>query len=291
MEILNNFPDFKLFILLAIPLCLLFLVYLAFKNVSTLGAIILTKMEGGRIKTNNFEKNVVYLFQMQCTSKAPNSSPHCLTVEAWLKYHKIPYVPVYSSMLKSKTGQIPYIIFNGEEIDGPKDILDFLKKVFNIKPELSEEDEKKSKALEKMIDEDFFNELMYFNIYKNKKLLKGYLLKLMPEYMAGLIFASIYGPVKQHLDEIGMLELPENEVYKSLEKHLVYFDEILGEKKYLFGNEATEADFALFALLLTSFYGHSPKPLKTMFEKVPKLKIYMEEMLYELYPRFSITYK
>lgn len=132
---------------------------------------------------------------------------------------------------------------------------------------------------------------MYFNIYKNKKLLKDYLLKLMPTYMANMFFAGIYNPIKQHLIEKGMLKFTEDEVYKMLEKNLTYFDEILGEKKYLFGNDPTEADFGLFAFLLTSFYGHSPEPLKTMFENVPKLKKYMEETLYELYPRFSIKYK
>lgn len=92
MWILNDFSDLNYLFLLTIPLLLFFSVYLVVKYLSTMGEILLMKMEGGRISPKDFEKNMVYLFQMQCTSKAPNSSPNCLKVESFLKYHQIPFV-------------------------------------------------------------------------------------------------------------------------------------------------------------------------------------------------------
>ena len=43
------------------------------------------------VHKKDFEKDVVYLYQFGRTAKVPSTSPYCLKVESWLKFHGIKY--------------------------------------------------------------------------------------------------------------------------------------------------------------------------------------------------------
>lgn len=82
-------------------------------------------------------------------------------------------------------------------------------------------------------------------------------------------------------------QLSEADVYKGLELDLKGISEILGDKKYLFGNEPTTADFALFGQLTVGTYTYDDNLLKTLFKKFPKLEDFMENMIEDIFPKYS----
>ena len=97
----------------------------------------------------------------------------------------------------------------------------------------------------------------------------------------------IYEPVREKLEGIFVAQLPEADVMKGLQLDLESINEILGNKKYLFGDNPTSADFALFGQLAVGTYVYTDEPLRTMFKKFPKLEEFMESVMKEVHPRYS----
>uniref|UniRef100_A0A914ZCG0 Thioredoxin-like fold domain-containing protein n=1 Tax=Panagrolaimus superbus TaxID=310955 RepID=A0A914ZCG0_9BILA len=116
------------------------------------------------------ESDIVYLFQFHRTKLAPNSSPFCLKVETFLRYHKIPYKPIFTQFQRSKQGLLPFIVINGKEIFDSQIIINELENKFNLKPQLSSKDSAISQLTDKAIDNSLANQILYFKIIKNKNL-------------------------------------------------------------------------------------------------------------------------
>ena len=69
---------------------------------------------------------VVYLYQLRRPHSgltAPNVSPFCTKVEAYLRLHKIPHVIRYPLRPKSKNERFPYIEIDGEEVEDSHEIM------------------------------------------------------------------------------------------------------------------------------------------------------------------------
>merc|ERR1712106_902586 len=69
------------------------------------------------VHKQDFEKDIVYVYQFTRTPVLPSLSPYCLKVETWLRLAGIKYENVDHKMkYKSKKGQLPFVEVNGEEI-------------------------------------------------------------------------------------------------------------------------------------------------------------------------------
>merc|ERR1712154_300534 len=65
----------------------------------------------------DFEEDMVYLFQFTRSPQIPSISPFCLKLESWLKLHGIKYQNVdHKCKHRSKKGLLPFVEINGEEI-------------------------------------------------------------------------------------------------------------------------------------------------------------------------------
>uniref|UniRef100_A0AC35F207 GST C-terminal domain-containing protein n=1 Tax=Panagrolaimus sp. PS1159 TaxID=55785 RepID=A0AC35F207_9BILA len=222
------------------------------------------------------EKDTVYLFQFHRTKLSPNSSPFCLKVETFLRYHKIPHKPIFTQFQRSKQGLLPFIIFNGKEIFDSNLIINELEKHFDLQPQLSSIESAIAQLAVQAID---------------NSLAKNVFNRLMPEFLASLSFKHVYGFAKNRLKSLHILSLPEENIYQGLKDNLRALDEILGEKKYLFGNEPNLADFALFSHLCTMYYTAYNQPLKDILDtEYPRLQKYIERTLTENFPEFRMYY-
>ena len=108
-----------------------------------------------------------------------------------------------------------------------------------------------------------------------------------PPFLAQLLLYHTHEPIREKLEGIFVAQLPETDVKKGLELDLKSINEILGDKKYLFGDTPTPADFALFGQLAVGTHVYTNEHLRTMFNKFPKLGKFMESIMKEMYPRYS----
>jgi glutathione S-transferase len=126
---------------------------------------------------------------------------------------------------------------------------------------------------------------------KNKNQVRNVFNRLMPEFLASLSFKHIYGFAKNRLKSLHILSLPDANIYQGLKDNLQALDVLLGDKKYLFGNEPILADFALFAHLCTMYYTAYNQPLKDILDtEYPRLQKYVKRTLTENFPEFRMYY-
>ncbi|KAE9549537.1 hypothetical protein FO519_007255 [Halicephalobus sp. NKZ332] len=273
---------------LLIEILIGFVLYVAWSlrtNLTKIADVLFEKLENPTIPEKH-ENGIVYLYQYRSCAKSPNSSPYCLKVETFLKYHKIPYLPVYSASVKSRDGLLPFIIYNGKEISDSQPIISFLEKEFNLTPKLDEKEMAIARAVERTIDNSIANAMSYILILKDPNVFFDTLLKLMPLVIAQLMFGRVYYRVKDRLEGIYFAQLPEEDIFKGLDLDLKAVNEILGDKKYLFGDEPTPADFALFGQLSIGIYCYTSVPFKTVINKYPKLEKFTENIFKDLFPHY-----
>uniref|UniRef100_A0A2S2PCF0 Thioredoxin-like fold domain-containing protein n=1 Tax=Schizaphis graminum TaxID=13262 RepID=A0A2S2PCF0_SCHGA len=107
------------------------------------------------VKKQNFDKDVVYLYQFSRTPVIPSMSPYCLKVETWLRLAGLKYENVDHKMKhRSKKGQLPFIELNGEEIADSTLIIKELSQKFgkDIDASLSQDQRNISHAMISMIE-------------------------------------------------------------------------------------------------------------------------------------------
>ncbi|KAK3859174.1 hypothetical protein Pcinc_034686 [Petrolisthes cinctipes] len=110
------------------------------------------------VHKQDFEKDVVYLYQFTRTPVLPSLSPYCLKVETWLRLSDLKYENVDHKMkYKSKKGQLPFVEVNGEEIADSAIIIKELGSRYNCEMDsaLSAEQRNVAHATVSMIENHF----------------------------------------------------------------------------------------------------------------------------------------
>uniref|UniRef100_A0A914Y1R7 Metaxin glutathione S-transferase domain-containing protein n=1 Tax=Panagrolaimus superbus TaxID=310955 RepID=A0A914Y1R7_9BILA len=114
----------------------------------------------------------------------------------------------------------------------------------------------------------------------------------MPKFLANLSFKQIYATAETRLKSVHILSLPEADIYQGLKNNLQAMDELLGDKRFLFGDTPTSADFCLFAHLCTMYYTAYNQPLKDILDtEYPRLQKFTEQTLTEIFPEYQMYYQ
>merc|ERR1711972_939760 len=103
----------------------------------------------------DFEEDLVYLFQFTRSPQVPSISPFCLKLESWLKLHGIKYQNIdHKCKFRSRKGMLPFIEINGEEIADSNMIIDTLAAKFGkeMPAQLSAEQKNVQHAMVAMVE-------------------------------------------------------------------------------------------------------------------------------------------
>ncbi|KAK3859175.1 hypothetical protein Pcinc_034686 [Petrolisthes cinctipes] len=133
------------------------------------------------VHKQDFEKDVVYLYQFTRTPVLPSLSPYCLKVETWLRLSDLKYENVDHKMkYKSKKGQLPFVEVNGEEIADSAIIIKELGSRYNCEMDsaLSAEQRNVAHATVSMIENHFAWVLKAFFYTNPDNLIEGFKLDL-----------------------------------------------------------------------------------------------------------------
>lgn len=239
-----------------------------------------------KIHKNDWKADTVYLYQFPRLQTIPNMSPYCLKVETFLKANKIPHEVVEDVKKRSKFGMLPFIELNGEQIADSQIIVNRLKDLFKVKPLPSSKDEAIARAFDRMSDNHTLMLSYKSKVLDNPKndLLSAALRDMMgcPQWLIPYV-APIMGCYmrckvsKRIAASIG--EFPVAECKDFLRKDFDAYRDLLGEKKFLFGDDITATDCTVFSQLATTLYVPTESYAKDILkEEYPTLVAYAERI-------------
>uniref|UniRef100_A0AC34FNF9 Thioredoxin-like fold domain-containing protein n=1 Tax=Panagrolaimus sp. ES5 TaxID=591445 RepID=A0AC34FNF9_9BILA len=105
-----------------------------------------------KLMKNEWEKDVVYLYQFKRTQFTPNLSPFCMKIELFLRANNIPHQIIEDNKARSSKGQLPFIELNGRQIADSEFIVYELSEKFNIQENFSPEKSGSLRTLTRIFD-------------------------------------------------------------------------------------------------------------------------------------------
>ncbi|XP_078383182.1 failed axon connections homolog [Oculina patagonica] len=195
-------------------------------------------------------------------------SPPCLKLETFLRMTNIPYQSDYGFKF-SKKGNMPWIEFNGQEIADSNFCIQFLKKEFqvDIDSHLSATEKAIAHSVRTMLEENTFWTIVYYRWSSDY-------IPILREKWFGYFFFPVKYLVfylgqrrcRKDLWSHGIGRHSEQDLYGIGEKDLLAASEMLGHKKFLFGEKPCLADVALFAFI-AAFTWYNPECPIALFTK------------------------
>jgi len=211
------------------------------------------------VHKQDFEKDVVYLYQFTRTPVLPSLSPYCLKVETWLRLAGLKYENVDHKMkYKSKKGQLPFVEVNGEEIADSAIIIKELgtRNNSDLDTGLSPEQKNVAHATISMVENHFAWVVKSF-IYNNPdSILQGFKLdlkqtlqKTFPAFILNFLFKRQSKAAAKKVRAHGIGVHKPEEIEEFGHNDLTVLSELLGDKKFFFGDSPTTLDVVAFANL------------------------------------------
>ncbi|PAV87404.1 hypothetical protein WR25_14210 [Diploscapter pachys] len=231
------------------------------------------------LQVQNWEKDTVYLFQFSRPQHMPNLSPFCLKVETLLRAHKIKHEIRETTKLRSKYGLLPFIELNGKHY-ADSQLIDFvLREHFKIDQYATKYDEGVARAIDRMIDSFTFGEFCQ-NLVKIL-----HLPSVVSAILGGFVMPLFIGcKFKQRVNTI-VGPFSQEEFLLLFRKDMEAVANVLGDKKYLFGDKITSADCTLWALLAISYYASYEVTIQRIIrEEFKPIQEYLDRIRHELYP-------
>ncbi|PIO68273.1 hypothetical protein TELCIR_09941 [Teladorsagia circumcincta] len=232
------------------------------------------------IRNHDWKPDIVYLYQFPRSPCIPNVSPFCLKIETFLKANKIPYEVRTILMGRSQYGLLPFIELNGEHIADSQIIMERLKEHFKVKPLLLPKDEAIARTIDRLADNHTFFVQYQFKVLEQKndfftatlreigtpKLLLPVIAYLFRRKAANRVAASL-----------GHFSTEDFKMF--LKKDYDAYRDILGDQKFLFGDEISPVDCTVFGQLATTLYVPSASYGKDLLkEEYPTLVAYLDRI-------------
>ncbi|XP_078383253.1 failed axon connections homolog [Oculina patagonica] len=249
--------------------------------------LLVKKFTKGKKNKKSAKPGTVVLHQFAPPPPRVSGSPPCLKLETFLRMTKIPYENEYGLKF-SKKGKMPWIEFNGQEIADSNFCIEFLKKEFqvDIDSHLSATEKAIAHSIRAMLEENTFWVMVYY------RWCSDYAPVLRERWFGHiffpvkyLVFSWLKRRCRKDLWSHGIGRYSEQDVYGIGEKDLLAVSEILGHKKFLFGEKPCLADAALFAFIAAFTWDcpESPHALLTK-SKAKNLDEHAKRMKQLYYP-------
>jgi len=211
------------------------------------------------VHKQDFEQDVIYLYQFNRSPVIPSVSPFCLKVESWLKLQGIKYENVdHKCKFRSKKGQmLPFIEMNGEESSDSDLIIASLAKKFekDINAALTPDQKNVQHAMIAMVENHLHWALVHWRSKNHENMLKGYKMNLqtaigsrLPISVLNFYFKYSYcrkGLKKVKAQGLGVHSAEDIEQFGK--NDLTVLSELLGDKEFFFGDEPAMLDLVVFS--------------------------------------------
>jgi len=211
------------------------------------------------VHKQDFEKDIVYLYQFTRTPVLPSLSPYCLKVETWLRLAGIKYENVDHKMkYKSKKGQLPFVEVNGEEIADSAMIIKELAQRYNqdLDAGLSPEQKNVAHATISMLENHFAWVVKWWRCQFPGEYFRAAKLNLqqayntrIPNAVLNFAFKLRYRQAAKKVRAHGIGVHKPEEIEEFGHNDLKVLSDLLADKPFFFGEAPTQLDVVAFANL------------------------------------------
>ncbi|XP_069119527.1 failed axon connections homolog [Argopecten irradians] len=229
-----------------------------------------------------YPPGTIVIHQLGRGPHVPSLTPFAIKLETYFRMENIPYQVEHNMLRKSKkTGKVPFLQYNGEEVSDSEFILEFLSKEkgFNLHKNLTEEQIGIGRAFQKMAEENTYWCFVAdrWVLDKTKTGLKEF---NMPRFLWGRFQKKVWVQIRAQ----GVGRHSPEDIRHIMSEDLKAISYQLGSKKFLFGDNACKFDCAIFGILAeirwASFGGFGTSVIK----QYPNLCDYCERMKETFWP-------
>jgi len=219
---------------------------------------------GKRLLKEDWEENVVYLYQFYRIKCIPSISPFALKLETWLRLKNIKYESFEGTVFSRGGGQVPFIELNGVEIFDSNVIIPHLAQHFNLKDEFaSEESDGAAHAVMRMMDQHTVFSYFWYRYVEHwaDEFFPLWTFPIPGFVRVILLYMQPRGNRRKGWT-IGHGRLPKDQIYSLGMADLKALSKLLGKKEFLGGGAMSTADCCAFAHLCQILYIPLKHPFK-----------------------------
>ncbi|HEU4780668.1 MAG TPA: glutathione S-transferase family protein [Steroidobacteraceae bacterium] len=218
----------------------------------------------------------------------PDPSPFVMKGEMLLKLAKLEYQADTKGFLRAPKGKLPYIDDHGTLIaDSTLMRLHFEQKYsIDYDRGLSARERGIAWAIEKMLEDHLYWVLVYWRWMKDDNFERGpaKFFKRAPAFIRPLVKWKVRGNVRRNLHAHGISRHNEAEMTRMSDRAIEAIAQVLGDNKYLMGNEPCGADATAFAFIAGALSPVFESPAHAKARSLPNLVAYRDRMMSEFYP-------
>lgn len=221
----------------------------------------------------------------------PDPSPFVMKGEMLLKLSKLEYQTNTKGFGKAPKGKLPYIDDNGTIVADSTLIRLYLEQKYSIDFDraLSQRERGVAWAAEKMLEDHVYWAVIYWRWLIDANFDRGprNFFKRAPAILRPILTRMVRRSVRTKLHGHGLGRHSETEMTTMASRAFDALSQILGDNKYLMGNEPCGADATAFAFVAGSLAKLFESPLQVKASNLPNLVAYNDRMMAEFYPGFG----
>ncbi|MEO8061149.1 MAG: glutathione S-transferase family protein [Pseudomonadota bacterium] len=221
----------------------------------------------------------------------PDPSPFVMKGEMLLKLSKLPYQTNTRGFGKAPKGKLPYIDDGGTIVADSTLIRLHLerKHSINFDRTLSERDRGIAWAVEKMLEDHVYWAVVYWRWLIDANFDRGpqKFFDRAPAIIRPIVTRMVRRRVRARLHGQGFGRHSEAEMTAMASRAFEALSQVLGDNRYLMGNEPCGADATAFAFIAGTLAKIFESPLQVKAASLPNLVAYNDRMMAEFYPGFG----
>jgi hypothetical protein len=229
----------------------------------------LTAVEKINPMPTKFEKDVIYMvaFPVRISKQTPNLCPFMVKMETWMRMHNIKYQIVDTNNTRSKRGNLPYMLLNGEEYSETQFMIEFLSRRngLSLDEGLSAEQLAVRRAVIALVEQSTAWTAFVLAYCRHNEQFKKWCRLSHSKYFNDALFSKMISIVTPRANGHGYGHLTNDELAQTGKDDIRAISTLLGDKKFFFGDKPTMIDCALFAQLSQLAYVTFPYPHKELF--------------------------
>ncbi|MCO4860134.1 glutathione S-transferase family protein [Cupriavidus sp. WGlv3] len=221
----------------------------------------------------------------------PDASPFVTKAEMLLKLAGLPYTARRGSLRRAPKGKLPYLDDMGRIVADSTMIRWHIEKTYHIDFDagLSAAERGIAWAAEKLMEDHLYWAVARVRWLDQANFDKGpaQFFRSVPAPVRGLAERLVRYKVRKTLWGQGLGRHSEEELVALASKGVASIADILGDKRYLMGNQPCGADATLFAFAGSLLCPVFDTPIRTAAEGHANLVAYMARMRAEFYPELA----